>query len=97
MITDQNEFFKEFGVRLKSLREDAGLSQEELANQLNVPKKVIVIGESGTRSRGQVFPAKVMLPLANFFDVTLDYLFCFTDDPHGYAVHSDEGKQEGAK
>ena len=60
-----------FSTRLKELRHRWKLSQEELAEKLNIPRTTIAGYESGARS----LPREQRLKqIANFFDVSLDYL-----------------------
>lgn len=58
-----------FGKRLKELRVAAGLSQEKLANQLQVTVKSIQRYESGYRP-----DTYVLVQLATYFNVSADYL-----------------------
>ena len=67
------------GKRLKSLRNATGLSQAALAkiaesNQSNINRYEQDQSEA---------PFSVLLWYANYFDVSLDYIFCRTDSPHG--------------
>ena len=56
--------------RLKSLREDADLSQKELAKALGVSPSTIGMYESGKRT-----PDSDMLTrICDFFNITVDYL-----------------------
>lgn len=60
-----------FENRLKELREKAGYSQQELAEQLHVSRSRIGMYEQGKRK-----PDPEMQELiADFFNVNLDYLF----------------------
>lgn len=59
-----------FSIRVKDLREKRGLSMEQLATQLGVSKSRVNMWEnSGTIPRGDV-----LIQLANFFEVSTDYL-----------------------
>ena len=58
-----------FGDRLKELRLVAGLSQEKLANQLQITVKSIQRYESGYRP-----DTYALVKLATYFNVTTDYL-----------------------
>ena len=59
-----------FSIRVKELREKAGLSMEQLAIQLGVSKSRINMWEnSGTIPRGEV-----LIQLAKYFGVSTDYL-----------------------
>ena len=61
-----------FGEKLQMLRKKKGISQEQLAQQLDVSRQAISKWETG-----ESLPEteKVIL-LAKFFDVTIDYLLC---------------------
>ncbi len=60
----------EFGTRLKELRKQLSLTQEQLAERLQVTKSIISAYESQTR-----FPSLDMLiKLSKTFNVTTDYL-----------------------
>ncbi|KHE70696.1 helix-turn-helix domain-containing protein [Halobacillus sp. BBL2006] len=60
-----------FSKRLKKLREQKGLSQEELALRLDMPRTSITHYESGTNR----LPRNQRLnDIADFFDVSVDYL-----------------------
>lgn len=67
------------GQRLKELRESSHLSQAEFAK----------IGGSSQASvakteRGQIAPSlKLLMNLAEHFDISMDYLCCRTDQPQG--------------
>lgn len=61
----------EFGIRLKKLREDKGLTGEELGDILGVTKASI-----STYEKGKGMPkAAVIVQMSIFFNVTFDYLF----------------------
>jgi len=65
----------EFGERLKDLREEKNLTRHLLANKLNVSYSTISKYETNIR-----FPDKgTLIALADFFDVSLDYLLCRSD------------------
>lgn len=64
-----------FGSRLKQLRIEYNLTQEELANALKISKGTIGMYEIDKRK-----PDTDMLKeIANFFKVSIDYLLCNTD------------------
>jgi transcriptional regulator with XRE-family HTH domain len=65
--------------RIKSLRASRGISQEHLANTLGVKQQTI-----GKWENGLTVPRLPMLQkIANYFNVTTDYLTGFSDNPHG--------------
>ena len=69
----------EFRERLYQLRRQAGLSQEELANVLDLSRQAVQKWESGA-SRPDM---DNLVALAGYFHVTLDYLVCGTEPAPG--------------
>lgn len=65
-----------FALKLKELRENLGLSQRALAVKLGVSQSTIGMWESNQREPN----FKTIEQLANFFDVTTDYLLGRTDN-----------------
>lgn len=61
----------EFYKRLKRLREDKGLSQEELAEKLNIPRTSVTHYERGD---DRIPRPKRLQEIADFFGVSVDYL-----------------------
>lgn len=68
-----------FSKRLKSIREKKGISQNELASFLELSRPTITKYERGEREPDFVTLQK----LADFFDVSVDYILGRTDDPKG--------------
>ncbi|ADI02591.1 transcriptional regulator, XRE family [Syntrophothermus lipocalidus DSM 12680] len=63
------------GSRIKQLREERGLTQEQLGKILNVQKAAISKYE-----KGHTLPdSEALKKLAKFFNVSVDYLLCLTD------------------
>lgn len=61
---------KEFGKRLQELRKEKGLTQMELAEELNVSLPHLKKLESGERSCS----IELLLDVSDYFNVTVDYL-----------------------
>lgn len=59
-----------FGLKLKSLRKEAGMTQSELAAQLNITKSVISYYELSERTPSP----DVLIKLSAIFHVSADYL-----------------------
>ena len=57
-------------ARIVSLRKDASLSQQQLADDLNLSRRAISLWETGRRTPD----LKSALLLADYFHTTLDYL-----------------------
>lgn len=71
-----------YGSILKRLRENSGLSQEQVASEIGTSTRSIGYYENEQR---KLQPA-VLAKLAAFFNVTTDYLLGVSSDPHGLAV-----------
>lgn len=63
--------------RLRDLREDKDLTQTKLAEMLYIHKTTYVRYESGERE----LPFNVAIQLADFYDVSLDYLAGRSNNP----------------
>lgn len=70
---------QEVAQRLKSLRESVGLSQAKLAALMGATQASVNRYENGQSSP----PLKILLWYADFFDVSLDYIFARTEQPEG--------------
>ena len=65
--------------RIQGLRESASLSQSKIAAMIGTTQASVFRYENGQASP----PLEVLLWYANFFDVSLDYIFGRTDSPEG--------------
>lgn len=65
-----------FSLRLKELRNECGLTQEELAKITGISFPTISRYENGIRDEPKL---TILKTLANYFDVTIDYLVGDTD------------------
>ena len=70
---------KEVGERLKSLREGSGLSQTKIGAFNGINQSNLARYELGKASP----PLQLLLWYADYFDVSLDYIFGRTDTPQG--------------
>ena len=69
-----------FGNRIKSLRNEQGLTQVQLADKLGVSKSTISMYENENR-----YPEfEAMENIADFFNVDMDYLYCKSDIKNRY-------------
>lgn len=62
--------------RIRDMREDADLSQAKLGEILHISQRSYSHFETGTRS----LPVDVLIKVADFYDVSVDYLLERTDD-----------------
>lgn len=67
-------------MRLKELRKSKGVSQLKLALDLNTSQNTISRYETGEREPG----IHELIMIADYFNVSLDYLLERTDDPTFY-------------
>lgn len=71
------------GDRLRALRNGIQISQKALAELLGVTQSAINRYENNESE-----PAfRIMLWYADYFNVSMDYLFCRTDKPQGKLYH----------
>lgn len=63
--------------RIRDLREDNDLKQRQLADYLNCSQQVYSNYELGQRD----IPTDVLIRLADFYDVSIDYLLGQTKNP----------------
>jgi transcriptional regulator with XRE-family HTH domain len=75
-----------FGLKLKNLRENKNMTQEELGELLKVSKASISKYENNTHEPN----ISTMNFIADFFNVTTDYLLGRTDDPNTVLLESDK-------
>ena len=67
-------------LRLKELREQQGIKQTELAAYLNVGQNTYSQCENCQRQT----PVAVLIKLADYYDVSVDYLLGLTDEDRRY-------------
>ena len=75
-----------FPERLKSLRKNAGLSQDSFAKDLSVGQSTIAGWENGKREPN----IEMFCRIADYFGVTLDYLFGRVDQPTGHLIQNEK-------
>lgn len=66
--------------RLKDLRNDKDLKQENIADILNITRQQYGLYETGKRT----IPIDLLIKLAKFYDVSLDYLTGITNIKNSY-------------
>ena len=66
--------------RIRDLRNDRGLTQEQVAKLLNVSQNTYSQYEIGVTR----YPLDAVVELAKFYDVSIDYLVGLTDEPKPY-------------
>lgn len=70
----------EFSKRLKTLRTDKQLTQEEVAIELGVSRSTLGMYETGKREPD----FETLETIADFFNVDMNYLIGYSDDPHDW-------------
>ena len=66
--------------RIRNLREDSDLTQAQLGAKINVPQRTYAYYENGER----MIPPQVLIALAQFYGVSVDYLLGLTDQKAPY-------------
>jgi transcriptional regulator with XRE-family HTH domain len=70
---------EKIGERLRDLRMGVHISQTKLASILGTQQSSI-----NRYEQGQSVPVpEIFIKYADYFDVSMDYLYCRTDDPRG--------------
>lgn len=66
--------------RVKDLREDHDLTQQQVANAIGITQRKYSYLETGT----QQLPAEILVQLAHLYNVSVDYILYETDFPGRY-------------
>jgi transcriptional regulator with XRE-family HTH domain len=66
--------------RIRDLREDHDLTQEELSKMLNITQRTYSYYETGGRS----VPIDIICDLANIYHTSADYILDLTDNKNHY-------------
>ena len=66
--------------RIRDLREDHDYTQSELADRLRISQPAYSYYESGERT----IPIEILIQLARFYQVSVDYILGETDNPKRY-------------
>lgn len=69
----------DIGKRIKELRETHHLSQAELAKLCGSNQATVAKTETGKTAPS----LKLLMGIAEYFDISMDYLCCRTDQPEG--------------
>lgn len=70
--------YQKFAERLQQLRKEKGITQRELEEDLNLPLNFISQIENCQRQAKY----KTLILIADYFDVSIEYLLKRTDNPH---------------
>ena len=63
--------------RIRDLREDADLTQQQVADQIGITQRKNSYLETGT----QQLTDEILIKLSDFYHVSIDYLLCQTKNP----------------
>lgn len=66
--------------RIRDLREDKDLTQQQVGDAINVPQRTYAYYEAGQRT----IPPHVLCALADFYDTSVDYLLGRTAQSEPY-------------
>ena len=67
-------------LRLRDLREDKDLTQEELSRAINITQRSYSYYERGDH----MIPPEILCRLADYYHTSVDYLLGLTDEPAPY-------------
>lgn len=70
----------EIMIRLKELREESQITQKMVADYLHIRQNTYSQYENGQRQ----IPISALIALADFYNVSVDYLLCLTDEESRY-------------
>ena len=74
------------GEKIKELRREKGISQVELSKNVSVAQSTL-----GTYERGDRYPdSRAIIAIADYFNVSTDYLLGLTEDRHKKITAADE-------
>lgn len=79
--------------RLRDLREDYDMTQDEVVQRLDMHKTTYTNYEQGKRE----IPLCIAIRLAKLYNVSLDYIAELIDEPLPIDGHNQYGEQERAK
>ena len=74
--------------RIKNLREDHDVKQQDIADYLNLTRSAYSNYENELRN----IPIEVLSGIADFYNTSVDYLIGRTDDPRPYQPSQRKGK-----
>ena len=74
--------------RIKILREELNMTQQELADKLDGAKSTVAMYENGSRKPSM----EVLLKLSEIFNCSIDYLLCKTDTRNPEKINIDEAE-----
>ncbi len=73
-------------MRLKDIREDRDITQQQIADYLHVKQNTYSQYESGKRQ----LPVDIVIALAQYYGVTTDYLLGVSDIPNPYSMKQNQ-------
>ena len=67
-------------MRIKDLREDLDLTQQQIADFLHIKQNTYSQYENGHRQ----MPIEILIKLARYYDTSVDYILGETNNPNRY-------------
>lgn len=74
-------------MRLKDIREDMDITQQQLAEYLHIRQNTLSQYENGQRS----LPLEALIKLAEYFHTSTDYILGLTDERRPYPKRKTHG------
>ena len=75
-----------YSDRLKELRKNKHLTQEQLGKKLNIATSTVSMYENGTREPD----LQTLINLSKFYEVTTDYILGLSDKPYSSEMSSEQ-------
>lgn len=79
-MTDYTENAKLFSLRVRKLREDAGITQEELSERTGISSDIVRRAETDPKFFEKNFSVRTLIAYYKFFDVSPKYLLGLQED-----------------
>ena len=67
-------------LRLRELREEIKITQSQIAEALHIKQNTYSQYETGQRQ----IPIELLIAVADFYNVSVDYVLCLTDEEDRY-------------
>ena len=79
-VIKYNKQKRGIAMRIKDLREDSDITQQTIADYLNIKQNTYSQYENGQRQ----LPIDILIKIAEYYDVSTDYLLGLTNEKNPY-------------
>lgn len=85
-MQNEKEIYEEFGKKLKKLREESSLTQNEIAAELKISRSALTQYEKGVRK----VPLSIIMKFSELFQVSVDELLDINIDKTKHTLITDD-------